>query len=135
MIKKIILFLLMSFLSVKAHSQNTKVKPDTAKRAYGNSYKKPEFIGGSLQLYEYLRKNIHYPDIARESDIEGKVIVRFMVDKAGTISHLQLVRHIGGGCDEEAIRVVKNMPDWQPATYKHKPTKAMVSLPVIFKLE
>lgn len=70
----------------------------------------PEFPEGEAKLYEYLSENIKYPEMARSSEITGKVYVQFVVEKDGSITNIQVKRDIGGGCGDEAKRVVKNMP-------------------------
>ena len=70
----------------------------------------PEFPGGTAKLLEYIQKNMKYPMMARESDIQGKVYVQFVVEPDGSISKVQVLSGIGGGCDEEAVRVVQSMP-------------------------
>ena len=62
-----------------------------------------------------------YPQMARESHIEGPVYIEFVVEKDGSISNTKLLRGIGGGCDEEALRVVRNMPKWKPGHQLNKP--------------
>ena len=86
-------------------------------------------------LGEYLGKNIVYPDSARERNIEGRVIVQFTVDEIGNITDCKVLRGIGGGCDEEALRVIKNMPRWKPGKEAGKPVKVMYTQPISFKLE
>lgn len=94
----------------------------------------PEFVGGIAALERYLNANLYYPSIARENEITGRVIVRFMVAEDGTITHAKVVRGIGAGCDEEALRVVKAMPRWRPGKLNGKPVRAMYVLPITFKL-
>jgi periplasmic protein TonB len=96
---------------------------------------KPEFPDGDKALLKYLGENIKYPAIARENGIEGRVIVKFQVSKNGSISNAQVVRGIGGGCDEEALRVVKSMPDWKPGKNNGKPVNVTFTLPVTFRLQ
>lgn len=74
----------------------------------------PAFPGGEKKMIEFILSNIHYPPVALENNITGKVYVKFMVDKDGKITNPELLRGIGGGCDEEAIRILKLMPDWTP---------------------
>ena len=93
------------------------------------------FYGGCDKLNQYIAKNIHYPDIAREAAIQGQVIARFLIDEKGMIRDIQIIRGIGGGCDQEVIRIINNMPKWQPAYYNHRPVRSIYDLPVIFKLE
>jgi protein TonB len=94
----------------------------------------PEFPGGDQKMKEYLRDHIHYPEMAREQGIQGKVWLRFVVDESGNISKVEIVKGIGGGCDEEAKRVIQNMPAWTPGMMKGKPVKVAFTLPVNFVL-
>jgi protein TonB len=94
----------------------------------------PEFPGGQTELIKYLQKNLRYPAAARENGIEGKVVLQFVVDESGKISDIQTIRDIGGGCAEEAIRVVKNMPPWKPGKQNGNAVKVYFKLPVTFKL-
>jgi len=86
-------------------------------------------------LEAYLAKNIRYPDNARENGISGRVIVKFVVNEDGSVSDVQIVRGIGGGCDEEAKRVVSSMPRWTPGKQNGHAVKVYFTLPVSFKLE
>ncbi len=95
----------------------------------------PEFPDGQAALMKYLSNNIKYPALARENNIQGKVILQFVVDENGGISDIKAARGIGGGCDEEAIRVVKSMPKWKPGKQRGRPVKVRFTLPVSFKLE
>lgn len=95
----------------------------------------PEFPGGQDQLLRYLSEHIRYPDQAREAGIEGKVTVKFVVNEDGDISDAQVLRGIGGGCDQEALRVVKSMPKWKPGKQNGRAVKVYFTLPVTFRLE
>lgn len=95
----------------------------------------PEFKGGMQLLYEYLGNNIKYPVMAKESGIQGKVYVTFVVERDGSITDVQVLRGIGGGCDEEAIRVVQSMPNWKPGKQRGKPVRVQYNLPVRFTLQ
>jgi protein TonB len=83
----------------------------------------------------YLGRNLRYPEAAREINIEGKVMVRFVVNEDGSISDVEVLRGIGGGCDEEAKRVVAGMPKWKPGKQEGKAVKVYFMLPISFKLE
>ena len=74
----------------------------------------PSFPGGEKKMIEFILSNIHYPPVALENNITGKVYVKFTVNKEGKITEPSLLRGIGGGCDEEAMRILKMMPDWTP---------------------
>ena len=95
----------------------------------------PEFPGGEQALFDFLAKNIRYPQVARDSNIQGKVYVQFVVEKDGTITNPKVVRDIGGGCGEEALRVVRMMPNWKPGSQRGKIVRMTYYLPVIFQLE
>lgn len=95
----------------------------------------PEFPGGMTKLADYLAKNIKYPQMARESGIQGRVFVNFVVEPDGSVSNVTVMRSLGGGCDEEAMRVVKSMPKWKPGKQRGKPVRVSYILPVNFKLQ
>jgi protein TonB len=94
----------------------------------------PSFPGGEEKLFEYLAK-IKYPSIARENGISGRVYVTFVVDKDGKIKDAKVLRGIGGGCDEEALRVVRAMPDWKPGRQNGRNVSVQYNLPVNFNLK
>ena len=95
----------------------------------------PAYPGGDQKLMEYVAKNIKYPQIARETGIQGRVFVGFVVEPDGSVSNVKVLRGIGGGCDEEAMRVVKNMPKWKPGKQRGKAVRVSYMLPVNFKLQ
>lgn len=95
----------------------------------------PSFPGGEKAMFEYLSKNTRYPTLAKESGIQGMVVLTFVVEKSGKISDVKVLRGIGGGCDEEAIRVVKSMPGWKPGKQRGKPVKVQYNLPYRFILQ
>ncbi|PLW93193.1 MAG: energy transducer TonB [Marinilabiliales bacterium] len=95
----------------------------------------PSFPGGEEALFEYLQKNIQYPQMAKESNIQGTVFVGFVVEPDGSISNVKVLRGIGGGCDDEAIRVVKSMPRWAPGKQRGKPVRVQFNLPIKFVLQ
>ena len=95
----------------------------------------PAFPGGEQKLMEYVGKNIKYPQIARETGIQGRVFIGFVVEPDGSVSNVKLLRGIGGGCDEEAMRVVKSMPKWKPGKQRGKAVRVSYMLPVNFKLQ
>ncbi|NOX86795.1 MAG: energy transducer TonB [Chlorobi bacterium] len=95
----------------------------------------PEFPGGMGALMKYLAENIKYPSLAKESGIQGRVFINFVVEPDGSISNVKVLRGIGGGCDEEAVRVVKSMPKWKPGMQRGKPVRVSYNLPVKFTLQ
>lgn len=94
----------------------------------------PEFPGGIAALHAYLSKNIEYPRMAREAGITGIVYLSFVVGTDGKLSDISVLRGVGGGCTEEAIRVVKAMPAWKPGIQRSKAVKVKMTLPISFKL-
>jgi len=95
----------------------------------------PEFPGGQAKLQAFLAENITFPETAKESGIQGTVYVTFIVRKDGRISDVKILRGIGGGCDEEALRVVKKMPRWKPGTQSGKNIDVQFNIPIVFKLD
>lgn len=95
----------------------------------------PEYPGGLNKLTDYLSKNIKYPQMARESGIQGRVFVNFVVEPDGSVSNVNVMRSLGGGCDEEAVRVVKAMPKWKPGRQRGKAVRVSYILPIVFKLQ
>lgn len=95
----------------------------------------PEFKGGLEEMYKFLQKNIQYPPLARENGQEGKVILSFVVGTDGKISQIEQVgKKLGWGLDEEAIRVVKSMPPWNPGKQNGKPVTVKYTIPIKFQL-
>ena len=87
------------------------------------------------EMLKFIYKNIKYPPIARENGVEGTVVVRFVVDKDGSVDEPEVLRDIGAGCGDEALRVVKMMPKWKPGKQRGRNVKVYFNLPVKFKLE
>lgn len=95
----------------------------------------PEYVGGERELFKYLGANIKYPRIAKDSRIQGTVFVEFIVNKDGSISDTKVLRGIGGGCDEEAIRVVEKMKNWKPGMQGGRNVRVLFRLPIKFILK
>jgi protein TonB len=94
----------------------------------------PSFPGGEAELFKYLGKSIKYPQMAQDASISGVVYVTFVVGKDGKISDAKVLRGIGGGCDEEALRVVRAMPTWKAGKQRGKPVTVQYNLPIRFTL-
>lgn len=95
----------------------------------------PHFFGGEQQLFTYLSENIKYPAVARENGIEGTVYIEFIISKQGFPEKVVVKRGIEGGCNEEALRVIKQMPRWIPGRLDGKPIRVKYTLPIKFKLQ
>lgn len=95
----------------------------------------PSFPGGEEARLKFLSENVAYPQMARESGIQGRVYVTFVVEPDGRITNVQVLRDIGGGCGSEAVRVVKMMPRWKPGKQRGKSVRVQFNMPVNFVLQ
>jgi TonB family protein len=95
----------------------------------------PQFPGGDPAMFEFISKNVKYPQKAKDEGIQGRVFIQFVVEKDGSVGEVKLLRGIGGGCDEEGIRVVKSMPKWTPGQQAGKAVRVLYTLPIFFKLD
>jgi protein TonB len=92
------------------------------------------FKGGYDAFYKYVASKIKYPVQARRMTIEGKVYVEFVINRDGSVTNVRLVKGIGAGCDEEAMRVIESSPMWNPGKQRGVPVRQKMVLPIIFKL-
>jgi TonB family protein len=95
----------------------------------------PKFPGGEQAMFKFIAENVKYPQEAKDKNIAGRVFVNFVVEKDGSVSSATILRGIGGGCDDEAMRVVKSMPKWTPGKQKGKPVRVSYIIPFMFKLD
>lgn len=95
----------------------------------------PSFPGGDAARMRYLQENIKYPQMARESGIQGTVYVTFVVETDGSVTDIRILRGIGGGCDEEAVRVIERMPNWNAGMQRGKPVRVQFNMPIKFTLQ
>jgi protein TonB len=95
----------------------------------------PEFPGGMDALMAYLSKNIKYPSIAQGNNIQGRVIVEFVVNKDGSIVEPKVMRSVDQSLDKEAMRVISAMPKWNPGKQRGKPVRVRYTVPVLFRLQ
>lgn len=95
----------------------------------------PEFPGGMAAWSKFLNKNLTYPAAARETGVQGRVTVSFIVEKDGEITGLKLLGGIGAGCDEEALRVIRKSPFWKPGYQNGKAVRVAYVIPIVFRLD
>ena len=95
----------------------------------------PSYRGGDTERQKFLFDNIKYPQQAIETGIQGTVYVQFIVDSKGNITDVKMMRGIGGGCDDEAVRIVKMMPQWNPGKQNGKTVRVLFTMPVVFRLQ
>lgn len=94
----------------------------------------PEFPGGTAALMKWLSTNVRYPEVAIENNIQGRVIVSFVVEKDGSTTDVKVVRGVDPALDKEAIRLASSMPKWSPGKQRGKPVRSRFTLPVAFQL-
>ena len=95
----------------------------------------PEFPGGTKKFYKFLQNNIRYQAVAHEKRIQGKVFITFVVEKDGSLTDIKVVHGIGGGCDEESVRVMKMSPKWNPGTQNNHTVRVFYAVPISFTLQ
>lgn len=96
---------------------------------------KPEFIGGNAAMGAFLQKHLRYPSQAIKAGVQGRVFLEFTVGSDGKIENVKPIKGIGFGCDEEAARVVKLMPEWKPGKQAGTPVRVRFTLPIVFKMD
>ncbi|MCK5471315.1 MAG: energy transducer TonB [Cyclobacteriaceae bacterium] len=94
----------------------------------------PTPVGGMNAFYNYVGSNLNYPNKARRMGIEGRVFVEFVVEKDGSLTDVKVVKGIGGGCDDEAIRVISQAPKWNAGKQRGRSVRVRMVLPIIFRL-
>lgn len=123
------------FSTIKDDNERKEVlKAPQSKEIFTKVEHQPSPIGGMKQFYEYVQSNLKYPQDAKETGIEGKVFVQFVVDSDGKLTNVQAVKGIGGGCDEEAVRVIKESLPWNPGLQQGEKVGVRMILPITFKL-
>lgn len=122
-------------VDVSELNKNQEIASEEVEKPFTVVEQPPDFPGGDESRVKFLRENIKFPQMARESGIEGTVYVTFVVEKSGKISSVKVLRGIGGGCDEEAIRVIKQMPDWKPGKQNGQAVRVQFNMPIKFTLQ
>lgn len=129
--------LLLLVFSSRTIAQTEKSSPKL-KEGFAVSYdttsvKGPEFPGGMVEFYKFIGKNFKMPAEASKNKIEGKVLMEFMVEKDGSLSEIKIIKDLGNGLGDEATRVLKLSPKWNPATQDGKPVRVTYALPITIK--
>jgi TonB family protein len=120
---------------IQGRTNSSNAEPLNPDQSYADTIMvQAEFEGGIPGLIEYLSKSLKYPDEAKKNKIQGKVILSFIVQKDGRVSDIQVLRGLGSGTDEEAVRVLANSPKWKPATKNGEKVNAQFTLPIQFQL-
>jgi TonB family protein len=132
------------FISFVSHNNKTYVvkstsfvftQMDDTNKTYSITETMPEFPGGIQAMAKFIQSNIVYPDSARSKGISGKCFLKFVVDTAGTVTKVEVIKGVPNcpECDEEAARVVRAMPSWTPGTIKGRPVNCFYNLPIVFR--
>ncbi|MFC2654064.1 MAG: energy transducer TonB [Segatella salivae] len=121
------LVLLFSFMTSTAQTKKNNMVFDVVEVM-------PQFPGGQIAMMKYIMENIKYPKQAMKEGIQGRVTVRFIVEKDGSISDVKPILSVHPLLNKEAVRVVKSMPKWTPGKHNGKPVRVRFNLPVMFKL-
>ena len=95
----------------------------------------PSFPGGTAKFYQYIANHLKYPKQAIRDQVEGKVYIKFVIDRDGSISDAEVYKGIGEACDEEALRVIKNSPNWNPGKQRGQAVRVQMILPITFQLQ
>lgn len=119
-------------------------RPDTISKSSNNKVNEPpvflvvedmpEYPGGNEAMFKFLAENIKYPLLARESAVQGTVYISFVITEKGEVTDIKVIRGVGTGLDEEAVRVVKMMPRWKPGKQSGKEVRVQYTLPIRFSL-
>ena len=109
--------------------------PAQDNKVYETVEQMPEFPGGMEALVNFLQENVKYPEVATKNNIQGRVLVQFIVDKTGQVGDVKVVRSVSEELDAEAIRVVKSMPHFIPGRQDGKAVSVWFTLPISFKLQ
>ena len=132
---KHLMLIFFIFISASLRAQNPDSTLTITEKIYSFTEVIPEWKDGKEALFGYLSSNLHYPKEALQKCISGTVYVQFIVEKDGSINeNVKLLRGIGYGCDEEAMRVVKNMPKWKPGKQSGEPVRVYWNLPIKFEI-
>ena len=121
------LVLLFSFMTSTAQTKKNDMVFDVVEVM-------PQFPGGQIAMMKYIMENMKYPEQAMKERIQGRVTVRFIVEKDGSISDVKPILSVHPLLNKEAVRVVKSMPKWSPGKHNGKPVRVRFNLPVMFKL-
>ena len=108
---------------------------DQDDKVYRSVEQMPQFPGGEVALMKYLMTHVQYPENAAKNNIDGRVIVQFVIDKNGEIGEVKVVRSVNEELDAEAVRVIKTLPKFEPGRQNGEPVNVWYTLPVMFKIQ
>lgn len=112
-----------------------RIENDNADKIYENPTVAPVFPGGDVELYRYISRNMRYPEEAARQNIQGRVVLQFVIEKDGSVGDVKIIRGTHPLLDEEAIRVIKTLPKFIPGKENGEPVRVWFSMPLTFKLQ
>ena len=118
-----------------AELEDQKVKIEEAPKVFEIVEQMPSFPGGQEEMMKWISSNLNYPVDAQERGVTGRVVIRFVVTKTGSVEDIQVLRGIDPSCDREATRVVKAMPKWNPGRQNGEAVAVYFNLPILFRLK
>ncbi|NLT04000.1 MAG: TonB family protein [Bacteroidales bacterium] len=118
-----------------ASAQNAKAGSGNEGKPLTSAEEMPQFLGGEAALIDFIKQNLRYPSVSAQNGIEGRCIIRFVVDKDGNVTNVESIRGLDEACDAEAIRVVKGMPKWKPGRQKGENVPVYYTIPIVFRLQ
>jgi protein TonB len=133
--KKFIIMALMAVFGLTTVSAQKTVVAKKNQKVFDIVEQMPEYPGGQAALFEFISKNVKYPDDAVKKKVEGKVFVTFVVDTDGKITDVSLLRKVFPSLDAEAIRVISAMPNWIPGKQKGQVVRVKYTVPIMFRLK
>ncbi|MDR6805046.1 TonB family protein [Dyadobacter sp. BE34] len=114
------------------HETPPKTDLPSSEKVFGGVEQQPEYPGGTKAMYKFINANLHIPAEAKEAGISGKVFTSFYIEVTGEITKVTVLKGLGFGCDEEAVRMIESMPKWKPGKVYSKPVRVKYNLPVSF---
>ena len=132
--KKLITITFLFLINLSFSQDVIKVRKDSLSETIFISEPMPKYPGGEKELFKFLSIQFKYPDFAKNNGITGKVYVRFTIDTTGKVIDVKVIKGLGYGCDEEAIRIIKLLPNWVPAKRNGKAVKVRIGFPINFNL-
>jgi protein TonB len=114
--------------------EEVEIEEEVVEQVFNIVEQYPEPVGGYAAFYQFLNSNLRYPKDALRDKVEGKVFVQFVIEKNGTLTNFKVMKGIGSGCDEEAIRVLQTVPNWVPGRQRGNNVRVYRTIPIIFKM-
>jgi len=133
--KKLLYYFLIGFLSLSSSSLLAQKADHSEDKPANIVEQMPQFPGGESALLNFIKENLKYPKASSAAGIEGRVIIRFVVNREGSVTNVTVIRGLDSLCNDEAVRVVKMMPKWKPGMQQNSPVSVYYTLPIAYKLQ